>query len=82
MEIYHGSNIAVKEPIAYAGRRNLDFGKGFYTTHIKSQARKWAFLVASRKDKNPQGIISIYELNEDFLISKDFVYKSFPAYDM
>ena len=82
MEIYHGSNIAVKEPIAYAGRRNLDFGKGFYTTRIKSQAQKWAFLVASRKDKNPQGIISIYELNEDFLISKDFVYKSFPAYDM
>ena len=28
MEIYHGSNIVVKEPIAYAGRRNLDFGKG------------------------------------------------------
>ena len=28
MEIYHGSNIAVEEPIAYAGRRNLDFGKG------------------------------------------------------
>ena len=82
MEIYHGSNIAVKEPIAYAGRRNLDFGKGFYTTRIKSQAQKWAFLVASRKDKNPQGIISIYELNEDCLISKDFVYKSFPAYDM
>ena len=82
MEIYHGSNIVVKEPIAYAGRRNLDFGKGFYTTRIKSQAQKWAFLVASRKDYNPQGIISIYELNEDCLISKDFVYKSFPAYDM
>ena len=82
MEIYHGSNIVVKEPIAYAGRRNLDFGKGFYTTRIKSQAQKWAFLVASRKDYNPQGIISIYELNEDCLISKDFFYKSFPAYDM
>ena len=52
MEIYHGSNIAVKEPIAYAGRRNLDFGKGFYTTRIKSQAQKWAFLVAKPQSAN------------------------------
>ena len=34
MEIYHGSNIAVTEPLANAGRRNLDFGKGFYTTRL------------------------------------------------
>lgn len=82
MEIYHGSDITVKEPLAYAGRRNLDFGKGFYATRIKSQAQKWAFLVASRKNKNPQGIVSVYELNEVCLTCNDYVYKSFPAYDM
>ena len=67
MEIYHGSNIAVTEPLANAGRRNLDFGKGFYTTRLKSQAQKWAYLVASRKEKNPQGIISKYEFDEECL---------------
>ena len=82
MNIYHGSDITVKEPLAYAGRRNLDFGKGFYTTRIKSQAQKWAFLVASRKDKNSQGIVSVYELNEECLTCEDYVYKNFPIYDM
>lgn len=82
MNIYHGSDITVKEPLAYAGRRNLDFGKGFYTTRIKSQAQKWAFLVASRKNRNPQGIISVYELNEECLTCKDYVYKNFSVYDM
>lgn len=82
MEIYHGSDITVKEPLAHAGRRNLDFGKGFYTTRIKSQAQKWAFLVASRKAKNPQGIVSVYELNEECLTCNDYVYKNFPVYDM
>lgn len=40
MEIFHGSNIVVEEPLAFAGRRNLDFGRGFYTTRLKSQAQK------------------------------------------
>lgn len=42
MELYHGSNIAVAQPFAFAGCRNLDFGRGFYTTRLKSQAQKWA----------------------------------------
>lgn len=82
MEIYHGSNIAVAGPLAQAGRRNLDFGKGFYATRFMSQAQKWAVLVASRKDKNPQGVVSVYELAEDCLSSQAFIYKNFPLYDM
>lgn len=45
MEIYHGSYITVSEPLSQVGRRNLDFGKGFYTTRLKDQARKWVALV-------------------------------------
>jgi len=82
MELYHGSNIAVKEPLALAGRRNLDFGRGFYTTRMKSQAQKWAVLVASRKKKNTQSIISIYECDEEEMLSAGYVYKNFPVYDM
>lgn len=40
------------------------------------------FLVASRKNRNPQGIISVYELNEECLTCKDYVYKNFSVYDM
>lgn len=82
MEIYHGSNITVAEPLAQAGRRNLDFGKGFYTTRLRSQAQKWAFLVASRKQKKPQGVISTYEIDEALFTSDGLVYKNFPVYDM
>ena len=69
-------------PLAKAGRRNLDFGKGFYATRIKSQAQKWAFLVASRKGKNQQGIVSMYELDDECLATSSYVYKNFPVYDL
>lgn len=45
--VYHGSVITVKQPIAKAGRENLDFGQGFYVTDIKEQAERWAFRVAN-----------------------------------
>ena len=32
--LYHGSHVAVPEPLARAGRKNLDFGRGFYLTSI------------------------------------------------
>lgn len=82
MELYHGSNIAVEEPLAFAGRRNLDFGRGFYTTRLKSQAQKWAFLVASRKKRDVQSIVSIYDCNEAELMTAGYEYKNFPTYDM
>lgn len=82
MELYHGSNIAVEEPLALAGRKSLDFGRGFYTTRIKSQARKWAILVASRKKRNSQSTISIYECDEAEMLAGGYVYKNFPIYDI
>lgn len=82
MEIYHGSYTAVEEPLAHAGRRNLDFGRGFYTTRIKSQAEKWAILIASRKGRNALGIINTYHFNEDELLTQGFIYKTFPTYNM
>ena len=82
MEIFHGSNIKVIKPLAKVGCRNLDFGKGFYATRIKSQAQKWAFLVASRKAKNPQGIVSMYELDDECLATTSYVYNFFPLYNL
>lgn len=82
MKLYHGSNIEVAQPLALAGRRNLDFGRGFYTTRIKTQAQKWATLVASRKKRSSQSVVSIFEYNESEMMSAGYVYKNFPKYDM
>ncbi|MGM9693567.1 MAG: DUF3990 domain-containing protein [Alloprevotella sp.] len=82
MEIYHGSNTVVQNPLTQVGRGNLDFGKGFYTTRLKSQAQKWALLVASRKGQESHGVVSSYNFNEECLADHNYVYKVFPAYDM
>lgn len=82
MELYHGSNMEVAQPLAFAGRRNLDFGRGFYTTRLKNQAQKWATLVASRKKRSLQSVVSIFEYNESEMMSAGYVYKNFPGYDM
>lgn len=82
MELYHGSSIIVAQPLALAGRRNLDFGRGFYTTRLKSQAQKWATLVASRKKQNSQSLVSIFEYDENGMMASEYVYKYFPRYDM
>lgn len=38
MTLYHGSYMAISNPSAKVGRKNLDFGQGFYVTKIKEQA--------------------------------------------
>ncbi len=35
MILYHGSSVEVSAPLAKVGRRNLDFGHGFYVTKIE-----------------------------------------------
>lgn len=42
MILYHGSNVEVREPKLLKIQRDLDFGKGFYTTSDFEQARTWA----------------------------------------
>ena len=42
MIVYHGSTVVVDTPLISKGRRNLDFGQGFYVTDIIQQAIDWA----------------------------------------
>ena len=32
--LYHGTHLSIPEPLAKVGRKNLDFGPGFYLTKI------------------------------------------------
>lgn len=42
MILYHGSSVEVREPKLLKIQRELDFGKGFYTTSDLQQATNWA----------------------------------------
>ena len=61
MKVYHGSFMAIQKPELSFARETTDFGKGFYTTTIPSQAEKWAGRAKRRKGS---GIVSIYEIDE------------------
>lgn len=62
--LYHGSLVEVKEPLANVGRRELDFGPGFYLTNDRTQAESWAQTLAGRK-KNAKAILNEYSFDVD-----------------
>lgn len=68
MIVYHGGTEIVKVPICKFGRKNLDFGQGFYVTDIRKQATDWAMLMANRRKKEP--ILNRYRLNRDAIIAE------------
>lgn len=65
MILYHGSNVEVPKPRLLKVQRELDFGKGFYTTSDKEQATKWAVRTAKRL-RQVDGFVTVYEIDEDF----------------
>jgi hypothetical protein len=46
--VYHGSNMRFNVPLLEKARDKRDFGKGFYTTTVKSQAEGWATIMYER----------------------------------
>ena len=41
--------LKVSEPLTSVGRKDLDFGQGFYVTNDRQQAIDWSITKASRK---------------------------------
>lgn len=66
MKLYHGSVVAVRKPSVVKGRKNVDFGRGFYTTTNYDQAREWAEL-KRRRISGSRAVVSIYEVSDDIL---------------
>lgn len=80
--LYHGSYITVSAPLAKAGRRNLDFGQGFYLTQIMEQAQEWAVIIAGRKGRNVTPVVNSYTF-DDVSAKEDGVrFKIFDSYDI
>lgn len=65
-------------PFGHIGRKNLDFGQGFYVTDLKEQAARWALATAKRR--NAQAVINSYQLNRNAIIA-EYRCKIFDAYD-
>ena len=78
-KVYHGATQEVTNPLVHVGRENLDFGKGFYVTDIRSQAKTWAEL-KSRYMLDGTGYINEYLFDMDNVV-KSYRYKKFEKYD-
>lgn len=63
MIVYHGSNVAVKDPKILKPNRGLDFGTGFYTTTNVDQAIAFAKRVTKNRDRGV-ATVSSYEIDE------------------
>ena len=59
--IFHGSEKIVEQPVFGAGKRNNDFGLGFYCTASEALAKEWA--VSSLRD----GFVNRYTLDTEYL---------------
>lgn len=59
MEIYHGSNVIVENPVLLIQGFYKDFGYGFYCTKYENQAKRWAIT------KRTPHIVNVYEYRED-----------------
>ena len=66
--LYHGSYVSVPAPLTGVGRRELDFGPGFYVTSLREQAERWARRVCIIRAADTP-LLSIYEFNEEAMPS-------------
>jgi hypothetical protein len=62
--LYHGSTLVVESIDLSQGVPKKDFGQGFYTTTVKSQAEKFACIKA-RRHGLAQGFVSEYGFEYD-----------------
>lgn len=76
--VYHGGIAKVESPQAKAGRRNLDFGQGFYVTRRLDQAQEWAARTGRQQMEQP--VVSEYLLDIE-AIAVGSRYMNFEHYD-
>jgi len=77
MILFHGSNCEFEAISLEKSKNNRDFGKGFYTTTLKKQAKEWAEVLFLRTQK---GSAFLYEFEfQDF---NDLNVKTFSEYTL
>ncbi|GHV11531.1 hypothetical protein AGMMS49938_02360 [Fibrobacterales bacterium] len=71
MILYHGSNVLFNKVDLSLSKNKRDFGKGFYTTVLKKQAKDWAQILNFRHNGNGVFVYR-FELNLEGLTVKNF----------
>lgn len=61
IELLHGSDHVIEKPELYIGKKNNDYGQGFYCTHESSMAMEWAC------KQNTNGFVNKYVLEQEDL---------------
>lgn len=79
MKIFHGGTNTIINPLANAGRKDLDFGQGFYVTDNMVQAQKWAERMSRQRQEPP--LVNIYEFDKSLAMSR-YKYLTFDKYDI
>ncbi len=79
VEVYHAGTAKVDKPDCKYGRKNLDFGHGFYVTDIYDQALNFARSKAA--DRKQSGIINTYLLDKEAFLKETSKVKIFETYD-
>lgn len=80
LTVYLGSNAEISQPLVNVGRKELDFGQGFYITTIKEQAIKWSRRICIVRRVNPP-IINKYNFDLDSAVAKGFRIKTLCEYN-
>lgn len=57
--LYHGSSVIVKKPMYGAGKKDNDYGSGFYLTAEHEKANEWAFTT----DTSDKAVCNTYRLD-------------------
>ncbi len=78
MILYHGGCEVVVCPDAKSGRKNLDFGQGFYVTELREQAEGFARRKA--RDRKSKPVISVFEFDYE-KVADSYRCLKFDAYD-
>lgn len=80
--LYHGSLKIVKYPLVNVGRKDLDFGQGFYTTDIQAQAEKWAKTLQSRRKQYKPAYLNIYNFDHSTIECSNYKILKFEKYNI
>lgn len=58
IRLYHAGNLVIENPDVHYGRKNADFGQGFYTSDDEEFSRRWA-----RERKGQKTYVNVYDLD-------------------
>lgn len=76
LTLFHGSDTVVEHPLVHTGRKDLDFGPGFYLTPLHAQAAQWAARIRAIRH-SVQAIVNVYQ----FTPPPGCALKRFDTYD-